>query len=245
MIAQLMLAFLSIALVGCSTVDVGGLPEYPTGVTSNATLSGPSPAAIGSGLATDPVYPSPTPTLVPPTPLPASSPTPEEIVLTFAKDAFCRKGPGEEYFDSGSFNRGDSTQAEGRSETDPRWWFVVAADGAGRCWVSDTTVEPNETAEFLPVQEPLEALPQTPPDLWADRICKANGFLVTLNWTPSWTADGYYVYLDGGQVQDIKDPTRTSYVMKLEMKRPVSYGLEAYNSVGYGEKIIIDDPGCP
>jgi hypothetical protein len=228
----LLLSFLALGTSACSPVDTAPSPQ-------------PSPAAIGSGPATDPVYPSPTPTLVPPPPLHASSPTPEEIVLTFAKDAFCRKGPGVEYFDSGSFNRGDSTQAEGRSESDPRWWYVVMADGKGRCWVSDATVEPNEAAEALPVRIPQAALPQTPPDVWPDRICKPNGFVVTLNWTPSGTADGYYVYINSELVQIIKKPDRTSYVMKLPKNEPVSYALEAYNSVGYGERIVFDDPGCP
>jgi hypothetical protein len=29
------------------------------------------------------------------------------------------------------------------------------------------------------------------------------------------------------------------------MNEPVSYAFEAYDSIGYGERFIIDDPGCP
>jgi hypothetical protein len=92
-----------------------------------------------------------------------------------------------------------------------------------------------------------EGAAQTPTDLWADRVCnpKKGGFAVTLNWTPSSTADGYYVYLNGELIQQIKKPTRTSYVIKLPMNEPVSYALEAYNSIGSGERLTIEDPGCP
>ena len=96
-------------------------------------------------------------------------------------------------------------------------------------------------------QPPAPGLPLTPPDLWADRICKPQkgGFAVTLNWTPSSSADGYYVYLNGELIQNIRKPTRTSYVISLPMHEPVSYALEAYNSNGTGERITFNDPGCP
>jgi hypothetical protein len=29
------------------------------------------------------------------------------------------------------------------------------------------------------------------------------------------------------------------------MNEPVSYAFEAYNKVGTGEQIIMEDPGCP
>ena len=98
-----------------------------------------------------------------------------------------------------------------------------------------------------PIQPPEKALPQTPPDLWADRICKPKkgGFAVTLNWTPSGSADGYYAYLNGEVIEDIKKPTQKSYVIKLPMDEQVSYGLEAYNSIGTGERLTFEDPGCP
>jgi hypothetical protein len=46
-------------------------------------------------------------------------------------------------------------------------------------------------------------------------------------------------------IQDIGRGTQTSYVIKLPMNQPVSYALEAYNNVGTGEPISIEDPGCP
>jgi hypothetical protein len=227
-ITQLALSLLIITCAGCTPADAGtSLPPTRT----------PATAAVSAAVNTSTAIVIPTYT---------DTPAPEKVVLTFTKNAFCRKGPGTQYFDVGSFKEGDTTEAQGRNDTDPRWWYVLKSNGE-HCWVSETTVQPNPAAEALPVQLPEKALPLTPPDLYADRICKPKkgGFAVTLNWTPSSNADGYYVYLNGEQIEDIKKPTQTSYVIKLPMNEPVSYAFEAYNSIGSGERLVIEDPGCP
>jgi len=202
----------------------------------------PTPTAT-SLAPTETVLPSATATITP-TALPTLTPTPKIVMLTFTKNAFCRGGPSTQYFDVGSLEQGDTAQAVGRNDTEPRWWVVLRPNG-GQCWVSESTVQANAAAEALPIQLPEKSLPRTPPDLWVDRICKPAGFAVTLNWTPSSTADGYYVYLNGEQIQDIRKPTIRSYVIKLPKNEPVSYALEAYNSIGYGERFTFEDPGCP
>jgi len=216
--------------------------------TNSATTSLPtSPTAVRLPVSTETAVVVPA-TDVPPTALPTTSPTetpaPKTVTLTFTKNAFCRKGPGAQYFDIGSFTQGDTAQAEGRNDTEPRWWYMLMSNG-DHCWVSDTTVQPDAEAEGLPVQLPQKSLPQTPPDVYADRVCKKGGFAVTRNWTASSTAEGKYVYLNGEMIQDIGKGTQTSYVIKLPMNQPVSYALEAYNNVGNGAPISIEDPGCP
>jgi hypothetical protein len=231
MFTQLTLSFLLIIVSGCNApTNDPGLPPAPTqpaiSTTPTATL----------------VLPTTTPTTMP---LPSNTPTPAKIFLTFTKNAFCRKGPGVEYFDKGSFDLGVSAEAQGRNDTEPRWWYMLMENG-DHCWVSDSTVESNPQAESLPVQLPEKSLPITPADVWADRVCKpGKGFSVTLNWTASSTADGYYVYLNGELHQDVTRGTQTSYVLKLPLNEPASYAFEAYNSIGYGERITFDDPGCP
>jgi hypothetical protein len=223
-VAKFIIAPLMLIAAGCGGA---GLPAE----TSTATSPAPTKTMVSS----------PTRTLIPTATL---TPTPEKVVLTFTKNAFCRGGPSTQYFDVGSLEQGDTAQAVGRNDTEPRWWVVLKPNG-GQCWVSESTVQANVAAEALPVQVPQKSLPQTPPDLWVDRVCKPAGFAVTLNWTPSGTADGYYVYLNGEQIQDIRKPTIKSYVIKLPKNEPVSYALEAYNSIGYGERFTFEDPGCP
>jgi hypothetical protein len=234
---QLLLSFLTITILGCGLIDSAA--SLPT--TSPTAVEQPVSTATAVAAATIAIPPTalPSPT-VPPTEVPA----PKQVPLTFTKDAFCRKGPGVQYFDKGSFKQGNTAQADGRSDTEPRWWYMLMSNG-DHCWVSDTTVKPDAEAEALPIQKPEQSLPETPSDVYADRVCKKGGFAVTLNWTPSNTADGYYVYLNGEQIQDITKGTQKSYVIKLPMNEPVTYALEAYNNVGTGEAITLQDPGCP
>ncbi len=228
---QLALSVLMITVSGCSAATVStGLPSAPTEAIASATFTAIAVIPTASSTATVP---------------PASTPTPDKVLLTFSKNAFCRTGPGVEYFDKGSFDLGASAEAQGRNDAEPRWWYMLMENG-DHCWVSDSTVESNPQAESLPVQLPQKSLPLTPQDVWADRVCKpGKGFAVTLNWTASTTADGYYVYLNGALHQDVTRGTQTSYVLKLPLNEPASYAFEAYNSIGYGQRITFDDPGCP
>jgi hypothetical protein len=236
---QLLLSFLLIVIISACNLP-GGAASVP-----------PSPAAVAQPVATNTAAPVATvevpPTAKPteaPTESPTETPAPTAVSLTFTKDAFCRKGPGVQYFDKGSFKNGTTAQAEGRNDVEPRWWYMLMQNG-DHCWVADTTVKPDPNAEALPIQKAEKSLPETPTDLYADRVCKPGGFAVTLNWTPSSTADGYYVYLNGEVIQEIKKATQKSYVIKLPLNEPQSYGLEAYNDIGKGEQIILEDPGCP
>jgi hypothetical protein len=165
--------------------------------------------------------------------------------MTLLTDAFCRKGPGQQYFDYGIAPAGSSVQAEARSDTVPRWWWVVREAG-GHCWVSDETVYTDPLAEWLRIQPPEFALPHTPTDLWAERICnkKKGGFAVKLHWTPSADALGYYVYFNGVLHQDIINEQQEDYTLKLPLNEAVSYGLQAYNDIGLGDAVILQDEGC-
>jgi len=235
-ISQLLLSFLMIAISGCvPTNSATSLPASPTAVALPVSTE----TAVATATIAIPPTAAPSPTASP-----TEVPAPKQIALTFTKDAFCRKGPGVQYFDKGSFNQGATAQAQGRNDAEPRWWYMLMSNG-DHCWVSDTTVKPDANAQALPIQKPEKSLPETPTDVYADRVCKAGGFAVTLNWTPSDTADGYYVYLNGEQIQDITRGTQKSYVIKLPKNQSMNYGLEAYNTVGTGEAITLEDPGCP
>ncbi len=223
--------FLTAALAGCGPAATP-LPPTVTDTPASTATPQATPTFTNTPLPTD-------------TPTPTSPPAPTSVTLTLATDAFCRTGPGQQYADYGTVPAGTAVQAEGRSDTVPRWWWVVRLAG-GHCWVSDLTVQTNALAEWLPIRPPEYALPQTPTDLWAERICntKKNGFAVTLHWTPSDTATGYYVFSNGVVIQQINKSTRDTYVIKLPMNEPVSYGLQAFNDIGSGEAVILQDAGC-
>ena len=137
-ILQLLLLFLMIAISGCvPTNSATSLPTSPTAVRS------PVSAETAIVTATIDVLPTASPS---PTASPTEVPVHKKFPLTFTKDAFCRKGPGVQYFDIGSFKQGDTAQAQGRNDTEPRWWYMLMSNG-DHCWVADTTVKPDKDAE--------------------------------------------------------------------------------------------------
>jgi hypothetical protein len=223
--------FLTIALSGCGPAPAPLPPTMTATPISTATLQA-SPTITDTPLPTD-------------TPTPTSPPSPTSVTMILLTDAFCRKGPGQQYAAYGTAPAGTAVQAEARSDTVPRWWWVVREAG-GHCWVSDETVHTDPLAEWLRIQPPEFALPQTPTDVWAERICntKKDGFIVKLHWTPSADVDGYYVYLNGQLRQEIINELQENYVIKLPMNEPVSYGLQAFSDVGLGDAVILQDEGC-
>src|SRR5687768_12381926 len=141
--------FLTAALVGCGPAATPLPPTVTDTPTSTATPQA-TPTLTNTPLPTD-------------TPTPTSPPAPTSVTLTTATDAFCRTGPGQQYADYGTVPAGTAVQADARSDTVPRWWWVVRPAG-GHCWISDLTVQPNALAEWLRIQQPEFALPQTPTD---------------------------------------------------------------------------------
>ena len=185
---------------------------------------------------------TPAPTL---TPVYTDTPqAPIPIILTFAKNAFCRKGPGSLYRDISSFNQGDTAQADGRNDTDPRWWWVQIPNNTEHCWVSYVTVDPNDLAENLPIQPVALQLPAAPSSFTiSKRACSANGYSLQLAWSKSSGADGYTLYLNGQQIATFK-ANQTTYQEKPPLDKSLHYELEAFNKSGFSSRLVVEDR-CP
>ena len=179
-------------------------------------------------------------------PLYTDTPAPKTpINLTFTKNAFCRKGPSALYRDVSSFKQGDTAQADGRNEDDPRWWWVQVPNSTKHCWVSHITVETNNLAEVLPIQptESLE-LPEIPTDfVISQRICSQNGYALKLAWTASAGAEGYSLYRNGEEIAGFK-AHQTVYQEKPPINKTLLYELEAFNDNGFSERLSVED-SCP
>jgi hypothetical protein len=213
-------------LVGC-----GAPPPAPAPTeTSSATASPPSSA-----------------TSTPPpseTPEPTATEQPTELLLTFAKDAYCRVGPGTAYHDTGSFRTGETALAEARSVTEPRWLWVQLVDGE-HCWISDFTIEPDPAADFLPVQEDFPALPAPPTGLYLfRRDCTPGAIEIKLAWTQSPDADGYVAYFNGVEVFRPLERQHT-FEHRPQPGESLYYELAAVNEVGYSERVGIGVEACP
>jgi hypothetical protein len=174
----------------------------------------------------------------------ATPQAPTPIILTFTKNAFCRKGPGTLYRDISGFQQGDTAQADGRNATDPRWWWVLIPNSTDHCWISYATVETNNLAEGLPVQTVSLGLPGTPASFAISaRTCSKNGFLLKLVWNASAGAEGYTLYRNSKVIATFK-ANGTVYQDNPPMNKSLTYELEAFNSSGFSERLVVEDGGC-
>jgi hypothetical protein len=167
------------------------------------------------------------------------------IILTFTKNAYCRKGPGVLYRDISGFKQGDTAQADGRNDADPRWWWVRMPNSTEHCWVSYTTVATNDLAEGLPIQ-PMTSLelPQPPGEfVISKRVCTAKSYALRFAWTKSSDADGYILYRDGQEIATFK-ATQTTFDDIPSMNQYHLYELVSFNADGYSERLGVED-NCP
>jgi len=178
-------------------------------------------------------------------PLYTDTPAPKTpSILTFTKNAYCRKGPGVLYRDVSSFNQGDSAQADGRNEDDPRWWWVLIPNSNEHCWVSHTTVETNDLAEGLPIQTVSLELPEAPSDfVVSKRACTGKSYSLRLAWTKSTGAEGYILYRNGEEIATFK-ANQTTFEESPAMNQYHLYELAAFNADGYSERLGVED-NCP
>ena len=236
--------------VGCSaSMSAGPKDEQPNPTPDDitSTLLPPPPLNPVISFTATPINPLDTETPTPTT-TPFYTDAPQvvaPVILTFAKNAFCRKGPGTHYRDISGFKKGDTTQADGRNEIDPRWWWVQIPNSKEHCWVSHITVLPNELAESLPIQQTASIdLPAAPNAfVISKRLCSPNGYSLQLSWTKSAFADGYTLYLNKQEIATFKS-TQTIYQVNPPLDKSLHYELEAFNKNGFSERLTVDDH-CP
>lgn len=178
-------------------------------------------------------------------PLYTDTPSPKTpIILTFTKNAYCRKGPGILYKDISGFKQGDTAQVDGRNDADTRWWWVQMPNSTEHCWVSSTTVEPNDLAEDLPIQTVSLKLPEPPSSfVISKRVCTAKSYALRFAWTKSTDADGYILYRDGEEIATFK-VTQTTFDDLPSMNQYHLYELASFNDDGYSERLGVED-NCP
>jgi hypothetical protein len=157
---------------------------------------------------------------------------PAPMILTFTKSAYCRKGPGALYRDISGFQKGDTTQVDGRNATDPRWWWVLAPDGSDHCWVTGSAVEFDGPADELPVQ-PALPLPNPPSGFSDSTTCpqKSKNRTVTLNWKDSPDETGYRIFRDGVLLAELAANV-TSFTDSVSFNKDFTYVIQAINANG-------------
>jgi WD40 repeat protein len=66
---------------------------------------------------------------------PSFTATPEAVVLTLEKNAFCRAGPSTDYRDITAYEAGKTLAVIGRNAA-ATWWYIPVPDTIAKCWVA-------------------------------------------------------------------------------------------------------------
>lgn len=116
--------------------------------------------------------------------------------FTFSMNAFCRRGPSIKYEKAATFLELQNVQIDGRSQSEPHWWWVRIPGTSEHCWVSDSTgltsgfLEDLETVAAPPlVISPLEDKPRAEvcsKDLGESACVSAGGTWTTSPLGPSY-----------------------------------------------------------
>jgi hypothetical protein len=187
------------------------------------------------------VPPTSTPTEVPPSTTPEPSPTATPKVtlfptVTFTETVVCRLGPDANYYPVVNFTKGQTSQAQGRSE-DGAWLIVMSQVKikSSTCWAPVASVADFGNVDDLTVSI-APPLPVGPSRATATKVACGNRLgtgPLTLYWFPAVDGVGYYIYRNGKNLATIFGDYYVDHDTP-NSKAPYvyTYGVQAFNSVG-------------
>lgn len=187
-----------------------------------------------------PSLPEATPT---PTALPTPTDAPQIPLITFTRNAFCRKGPGTAYFDVTAFESGKTADIVSRNEQGS-WWLVQIPGGQQRCWVADSVGDKTGDLSLLPV-EPAPVLPDAPTGFNDSSICSPNlnARDVKLAWVDSPNETGYRLYRNGVLLATLGANVGV-YVDNTAKDKGFTYEIEAINAFGASARQTTEVSAC-
>jgi hypothetical protein len=168
-------------VAGTYCVSVDALSEPSTSVLIPGGWTGPTMGESPMGVSVDLADGASVPDIdfgwdfqFLPEPIYGPTPTPAPAIVTFSKNAFCRKGPSTGFREDMAFSQGEQALAIGRIE-DGSWLLVKPLNLAVNCWVSASLADAPFDWKTLEVkQSPAIALASISGVVWNDR-CKFTG----------------------------------------------------------------------
>jgi len=158
-------------------------------------------------------------------------------------NAYCRKGPGSNYYEITFLQAGTAYNVVGRNSLNT--WWLVQASGNVTCWMGDpgtTQQGPVDQAAIAPAQP----LPVTPATFVDSYNCDAtlHTFSVLFSWSAVANATGYRIYRNGTQIADVAPPATAYTDSSAPQGTNLVYGLEAHNDYGVAARKSVSVPSC-
>ena len=215
----------------------------------NAAVTPPAPTA--------PPIPSPSPqpptataSVVPvvtdtATPVPTATPAPTAQLtpqVNPGMDAYCRKGPGTDYFTVTYLQAGNNYTVIGR-DGQGKWWLIQLTPTI-RCWMGDPTTVTQGPVDQAPLLL-APPLPSSTSGFAETSHCDSvlNTMTVSLTWAAAQGATGYTIYRNGTLVTKLGQ-TAISYTDNAPRQVDLKYQIEPINDYGVAPSQTLKVSGC-
>jgi hypothetical protein len=239
---RIFLGLIGISLAAACMLTACNLPRATAGSSSAAaTKTAITPTATAT------TVPTLTETLTPiPTANQVAIHTPQLTpVLIASRNAFCRKGPGENYHAITYLKRGTPYTIVGRNSFTGRYaWWLIQVPGNFICWVGGSNTLQGPSRQ-VPVATPAP-LPQKLISFDPTVVCKANEgtFSVVFDWVPVKDITGYNLYRNGSLLA-VLAPNSKAYQDRTAPKLvELKYVLEPFNDYGISPGMSVTISAC-
>jgi hypothetical protein len=145
-------------------------------------------------------------------------------------EAYCRKGPGTDYFAITFLQAGDNYNVIGQNGL--HTWWLVQVPGNVTCWMGDPTTVTQGPVDTVPIL-PAPPLPSSAGSFANTSHCDPvlNTLTVWLTWTPAQGETGYNIYRNGSLIAQMGQKD-ISYTDNAPRGVNLKYQIEAINDYG-------------
>jgi hypothetical protein len=149
-------------------------------------------------------------------------------------DAYCRKGPGTDYFSITYLQAGDNYNVIGQNGL--QTWWLVQVPGNVTCWMGDpttVTLGPIDTVPILPAPPLPSSVSSFADNSHCDPVL--NTLTVWLTWGAAQGATGYNIYRNGTLIAHL-DQKHISFTDNAPRGVNLKYQIEAFNDYGVSSR---------
>jgi hypothetical protein len=230
----------TLVLTACNLVASTATPVSAT-ATQAAAASPIPPTATQPPAVT--ATPAPTATTAPTATLAPTATTQQTAQVIPSVNAFCRKGPGTDYYEITYLTLGTPYNVLGRNSLNT-WWLVQASANV-TCWEGDSGSTLLGPVDQSPVAL-VPILPVTPATFVETNTCNTSAHTldVTFNWSAVSNVTGYRIFRNSTQITDAGSTATSFSDPNAPTGTNLVYGLEAHNDYGVAPLITVSVPTC-
>jgi hypothetical protein len=212
-------------------------PPVATANATTAPVASPTPLLPTATVVVLPtVADTPTPASTA-TLAPTEMPTPTVQLTPVANpgmDAYCRKGPGTDYFSITYLQAGDNYTVIGQNGLGT--WWLVQVPGNVTCWMGDPTTVTQGPVNTVPIL-PSPPLPSSAYNFANTSHCDPvlNTLTVWLTWETAQGATGYNIYRNGTLIAHL-DQKHVTFTDNAPRGVNLKYQIEAFNDYGVSSR---------